>query len=158
MWSPLLNPEYEHIYLRNKVGCSGNRTSVIGVYWVRSCAAGWLMPPHGMGISALLRKRQESVVIGCSSPNSETICLVMDFQAIKEMDLKINSQRCWLGSQRGPLPLVFLEDNVSLTGSSIGPARSSSPFPMQSTRAPKRRDGRSGSSISNQMCNLGQWF
>lgn len=96
------------------MGCSGNRTSVIGVYWVRSCAAGWLMPPHGMGISALLRKRQESVVIGCSSPNSETICLVMDFQAIKEMDLKINSQRCWLGSQRGPLPLVFLEDNVSL--------------------------------------------
>lgn len=34
----------------------------------------------------------------------------MDFLAIKEMDLKINSWACALGPEQGPLTLAFLKD------------------------------------------------
>lgn len=46
--------------------------------------------------------------LGATILNSESICLATDLQAIKEMDLKINSWPCALGSERGPLTLPFL--------------------------------------------------
>lgn len=52
--------------------------------------------------------------LGVAILNSESICLAMDFQAIKEMDLKINSWPCALGPEWGPLTLAFLKDDVSL--------------------------------------------
>lgn len=52
--------------------------------------------------------------LGVAILNSESICLAMDFQAIKEMDLKINSWVCAWGSEQGPLTLVFLKGDVSL--------------------------------------------
>lgn len=52
--------------------------------------------------------------LGVAILNSESICLAMDFQAIKEMDLKINSWVCALGLERGPLTPAFLKDDVSL--------------------------------------------
>lgn len=52
--------------------------------------------------------------LGVAILNSESICLAMDFQAIKEMDLKINSWVCALGLEWGPLTLAFLKDDVSL--------------------------------------------
>lgn len=52
--------------------------------------------------------------LGRSNPNSESICLALNFLAIKEMDLKINSWACALGPEQGPLTLAFLKDDVSL--------------------------------------------
>ena len=52
--------------------------------------------------------------VGVAILNSEPICLAVDFQAIKEMDLKINSWVCALGPEQGPLTLAFLKDDVSL--------------------------------------------
>lgn len=51
---------------------------------------------------------------GRSNPNSESVCLALDFLAIKEMDLKINSWAYVLGPEQGPWTLAFLKDDVSL--------------------------------------------
>lgn len=47
--------------------------------------------------------------LGVAILSSESICLAMDFQAIKEMDLKINSRDYTLGPEWGPLTLAFLK-------------------------------------------------
>lgn len=91
--------------------------------------------------------------LGVAILNSESICLAMAFQAIKEMDLKINSWVWALGLERGPLTLAFLKDDVSLIPQWDRLGRVL-PSQWTSTRDPGRERWRLGSSISNQIYNF----
>lgn len=112
----------EHIFAWTKVPHNKNApVPLCWPHWVSSCnvtgmPGSWcffLVPICGLlcfgeGRRGWIQK------VGHSNPNSESICLAMDFLAIKEMDLKINSWACALGPEQGPLTLAFLKDDVSL--------------------------------------------
>lgn len=70
--------------------------------------------------------------LGVAILYSESILLAMNFQAIKETDLKMNSWACALSPERGPLTLAFLKGDVSL----IPHFGLVLPSPWASTRVP----------------------